>query len=79
MSPTEEGEASKVKVKVRMNIHGVFFVKSATMVEKQKVEEEESMESEPTAPSQSESQGGEESVSVNRRVKLTCLQLHVHV
>lgn len=56
VSPTEEGEASKVKVKVRMNIHGVFFVKSATMVEKQKVEEEESMESEPTAPSQSESQ-----------------------
>ncbi len=46
--PTEEGDASKVKVKVRLNIHGVFTVKSATMVEKQKVEEE-SMETDPPA------------------------------
>lgn len=35
--PTEEGEASKIKVKVRLNIHGIFFVKDATLVEKQKV------------------------------------------
>lgn len=39
--PTAEGEASKVKVKVRMNIHGVFFLKSATMIEKLKPEEVE--------------------------------------
>ena len=39
--PTAEGEASKVKVKVRMNIHGIFFLKSATMIEKLKPEEVE--------------------------------------
>ena len=38
MTPTVEGKASKVKVKVKINIH---------MVGKQKVEEEESMESKP--------------------------------
>lgn len=36
VTPTSEEEASKVKVKVRMSIHGTFFVKSATMVEKVK-------------------------------------------
>ena len=57
VAPTDEGEASKVKVKVRENIHGVFFIKSATMVEKQKVEEE-SMETEP--PQQNDTQGRQE-------------------
>ncbi|XP_065190061.1 heat shock 70 kDa protein 4-like [Sycon ciliatum] len=32
--PTSEGEASKVKVKVRVNIHGIFNVTSAVLVEK---------------------------------------------
>lgn len=35
ITPNEEGEAGKIKIKVRMNIHGVFYVKDATMVEKQ--------------------------------------------
>jgi len=51
VSPTEDGEASKVKVKVRLNIHGIFFVKDATMVEKQKqepvAEVPEAMETDP--------------------------------
>ena len=38
--PTAEGEASKVKVKVRVNIHGIFSVSSATLVEKLTKEEE---------------------------------------
>lgn len=48
VAPTDEGEASKVKIKVRINIHGVFYVKDATMVEKQKVVETppEAMETE---------------------------------
>jgi len=32
--PTADGEPSKIKVKVRLNTHGVFTVHSATMVEK---------------------------------------------
>lgn len=44
VKPTEAGEASKVKVKVRMNIHGMFFIKSASMIEKLPEVVEEAME-----------------------------------
>ncbi len=47
MVPQANGESSKVKVKVRVNIHGVFNVSSASMVEKKQDEgqqEEEPME-----------------------------------
>uniref|UniRef100_A0AAY4EFT8 Uncharacterized protein n=1 Tax=Denticeps clupeoides TaxID=299321 RepID=A0AAY4EFT8_9TELE len=54
--PQASGESSKVKVKVRMNIHGIFSVSSASLVEVQKLEEsEELMETEQTAE-----KGGEE-------------------
>uniref|UniRef100_A0AAY4EEB3 Heat shock protein 4b n=1 Tax=Denticeps clupeoides TaxID=299321 RepID=A0AAY4EEB3_9TELE len=60
--PQASGESSKVKVKVRMNIHGIFSVSSASLVEVQKLEEsEELMETEQTAE-----KGGE-----NRRSKET--------
>ena len=42
--PQANGESSKVKVKVRVNIHGMFNVASASMVEKQEAAEEESKE-----------------------------------
>lgn len=35
VKPGSQGEAQKVKVKVRLNLHGVFQVVSATMMEKQ--------------------------------------------
>lgn len=35
VKPSAQGEAQKVKVKVRLNIHGVFQVVSATLMEKQ--------------------------------------------
>lgn len=45
--PQATGESSKVKVKVRMNVHGIFSVSSASLVEMQKSEEgEEPMETE---------------------------------
>ncbi|KAK5864935.1 hypothetical protein PBY51_016135 [Eleginops maclovinus] len=45
--PQASGESSKVKVKVRVNIHGIFSVSSASLVEVQKCEEgEEPMETE---------------------------------
>ncbi|XP_062868331.1 heat shock 70 kDa protein 4a [Trichomycterus rosablanca] len=46
--PQASGESSKVKVKVRVNIHGVFSVSSASLVEVLKpAEGEEPMEMEP--------------------------------
>lgn len=33
VQPNAEGENSKVKVKVRVNIHGVFAVSSASLIE----------------------------------------------
>nr|XP_023694113.1 heat shock 70 kDa protein 4-like [Paramormyrops kingsleyae] len=48
--PQASGESSKVKVKVRVNIHGVFSVSSASLVEVQKsAEVEEPMETEQAA------------------------------
>ena len=35
VKPGPSGEAQKVKVKVRLNLHGVFQVVSATLMEKQ--------------------------------------------
>lgn len=48
--PQASGESSKVKVKVRVNVHGVFSVSSASLVEVLKsTDAEEPMETEPTA------------------------------
>lgn len=45
MVPQPSGESSKVKVKVRVNVHGVFSVSSASLVEIVKMAEgEEPME-----------------------------------
>lgn len=47
--PQADGSSSKVKVKVRVNIHGVFSVSSASLVEIRKSEEtEEPMETDQT-------------------------------
>ncbi|XP_055014962.1 heat shock 70 kDa protein 4b [Boleophthalmus pectinirostris] len=47
--PQASGESSKVKVKVRVNIHGIFSVSSASLVEVQKSDEtEEPMETDQT-------------------------------
>ena len=35
VKPTDEGESSKLKIKVRLSIHGTFIIKSAVMIEKQ--------------------------------------------
>ncbi|KAA8589022.1 hypothetical protein FQN60_010367 [Etheostoma spectabile] len=57
--PQASGESSKVKVKVRVNIHGIFSVSSASLVEVQKSDEtEEPMETE-------QANGKEEEVQPN--------------
>uniref|UniRef100_A0A673Y0T0 Heat shock protein 4b n=1 Tax=Salmo trutta TaxID=8032 RepID=A0A673Y0T0_SALTR len=53
--PQASGESSKVKVKVRVNIHGIFSVSSASLVEVQKTEEgEEPMDTEQQATPEEE-------------------------
>lgn len=47
--PQESGESAKVKVKVRVNVHGVFSVSSASLVETVKLADgEEPMETDQT-------------------------------
>lgn len=41
VAPQPDEESSKVKVKVRVNIHGIFSVSGASLIEKQKGEVEE--------------------------------------
>lgn len=54
--PQASGESSKVKVKVRVNIHGIFSVSSASLVEVQKCDEtEEPMETEQASDKDGES------------------------
>jgi len=49
IEPKEDGSSQKIKVKVRVNLHGVFLVQSANLVETKEVEEEVPMEVEPPA------------------------------
>lgn len=41
VTPQTDGSSSKVKVKVRVNIHGIFSVSSASLVEVHKSDENE--------------------------------------
>ncbi|XP_017767886.1 PREDICTED: heat shock 70 kDa protein 4 [Nicrophorus vespilloides] len=56
VKPSAEGKSQKIKVKVRVNIHGIMTVSSASLIESK----EESMETEPspTAP-EAQKQAGE--------------------
>jgi molecular chaperone DnaK (HSP70) len=47
VKPKEDGSNQKVKVKVRVNLNGVFTVSSASLIEKHEVEEEVPMEVDP--------------------------------
>lgn len=49
-----DGEKTKVKVKVRINSHGIFSVSTASMVEQMKVEEIESPNTEAEIEPQSQ-------------------------
>lgn len=50
VTPQSDGSSSKVKVKVRVNVHGIFSVSSASLVEVHKFEEnEEPMETDQNA------------------------------
>lgn len=38
VGPQHDGDNSKVKVKVRLNVHGIFSVANASIIEKQNVD-----------------------------------------
>lgn len=64
--PQASGESSKVKVKVRVNIHGIFSVSSASLVEVQKTEEgEEPMDTEQQSTPEKEE---EKEVVINNHI-----------
>ncbi|KAG7206377.1 hypothetical protein KM043_003742 [Ampulex compressa] len=46
VKPTQEGESSKVKVKVRVNLNGILTVASASLVEKRELTQQEKEEEE---------------------------------
>uniref|UniRef100_A0AAQ4PL41 Heat shock protein 4 like n=1 Tax=Gasterosteus aculeatus aculeatus TaxID=481459 RepID=A0AAQ4PL41_GASAC len=58
VAPQPDGESSKVKVKVRVNVHGIFSVSSASLIEKQKGEDMQ-IDSEPMVQTEG---GAEEQV-----------------
>lgn len=57
----DDGEKNKIKVKVRINTHGIFSVSMASMVEQMKAEEDEnsSVESETVDKNQKPSENSE--------------------
>ena len=65
--PQANGESSKVKVKVRVNINGVFSVSSATMTEKieNSLEDVEPMDVDGTAKDKKPVENGKEADKVN--------------
>ncbi|KAM8973795.1 heat shock 70 kDa protein 4 [Pelodytes ibericus] len=59
--PQTDGSSSKVKVKVRVNVHGIFSVSSASLVEIHKIEEgEEPMETDQTGKDEEKMQVDQE-------------------
>ena len=46
VKPNSEGESSKVRVKVRVNLNGIFTIDSASLVEKRESTKEEKEEEE---------------------------------
>ena len=66
VTPTPENDLAKIKIKLRMNIHGIFNVSSASMVEKIAEVPEPEPESETMETDQAEnkkSEGPEASVA----------------
>ncbi|XP_017796871.1 PREDICTED: 97 kDa heat shock protein isoform X2 [Habropoda laboriosa] len=56
VKPTQEGETSKIKVKVRVNLNGIFTVASASLVEKRELTQQEKEEEEKQQQQQQQQQ-----------------------
>ncbi|KAF5913448.1 hypothetical protein HPG69_017066 [Diceros bicornis minor] len=72
VTPQSDGSSSKVKVKVRVNIHGIFSVSSASLVEVHKFEEnEEPMETDQNAKEEEKMQVDQEEPHVEEQQQQT--------
>ena len=63
VTPTKDGESSKIKVKIRMDIHGIFYVSKAQMIEKLPSDDEsggEAMETQPAVEAENNESNGED-------------------
>lgn len=72
VKPTPEGESAKVKVKVRVNLHGILTISSASLVEKLPASENEINDEQPMEASPSpaaDSVNGMESEPISPEVK----------
>nr|XP_012420016.1 PREDICTED: heat shock protein 105 kDa isoform X2 [Odobenus rosmarus divergens] len=69
VSAQKDGEKSRVKVKVRVNTHGIFTISTASMVEKIPAEENEgsSVEADMECPNQRPAENSDTEVSVNNK------------
>nr|KAF6480346.1 heat shock protein family A (Hsp70) member 4 [Molossus molossus] len=68
VTPQSDGSSSKVKVKVRVNVHGIFSVSSASLVEVHKFEEnEEPMETDQNAKEEEKMQVDQEEPQVEEQ------------
>ena len=71
VKPSAEGDSLKVKVKVRINLHGILTVSSATLVLKQDAAEQESLEQQDSnsvpEAMETESQKAESNGSTNQQ------------
>uniref|UniRef100_A0A2K6BKS5 Heat shock 70 kDa protein 4 n=1 Tax=Macaca nemestrina TaxID=9545 RepID=A0A2K6BKS5_MACNE len=72
VTPQSDGSSSKVKVKVRVNVHGIFSVSSASLVEVHKSEEnEEPMETDQNAKEEEKMQVDQEEPHVEEQQQQT--------
>lgn len=72
VKPTPEGESAKVKVKVRINLHGILTISSASLVEKLPASENDITEEQPMEASPSpapDTVNGMESEPISPEVK----------
>ncbi|XP_078267453.1 heat shock 70 kDa protein 4a [Rhinoraja longicauda] len=65
--PQTDGSSSRVKVKVRVNIHGVFSVSSASLVEVQKCEEADDVPMETDQQSQANQKEEENKMQIDQQ------------
>lgn len=56
VKPTTDGASQKVKVKARINLHGIFSISSATLLEKSELQDEPVPPSEPMEQTENEPQ-----------------------
>eukprot|EP00061_Rhincodon_typus_P015868 g43785.t1 len=65
--PQSDGSSSKVKVKVRVNIHGIFSISSASLVEVQKCEETDDIPMETDQQSQANLKEEESKMQIDQQ------------